>query len=71
MFRVHFGKLRKNDFKRTISEELVKFNIQYIAAMKCITTDKELGKSGCLRKNRHFSHYVPILPPIPSKMFLE
>ena len=61
MFTVHFGKLRffvKNDFKSTISfkaptslpqKELVKFNMQYITSMECITTHKKkLGKSGVL-----------------------
>ena len=55
MFRVHFEKLRKNNFKSTISFEgpyqsslkkLVKFNMQYITARKCITTHKILLKLG-------------------------
>ena len=43
MFRVHFRKLRKNDFKSTKSspKELVKFIMQYITAMKCITSHKK------------------------------
>ena len=69
MFRVHFGKLRKNDFKRTINfeaslKELVKFNMQYITDMKCITTHKKLGKSRVFQEKIGISHYVPILPPI-------
>ena len=59
MFRVHFAKLCKNDLKSTISfkalpifpKELVKFNMQHITAMKCIThPQKKAGKSGCFRK---------------------
>ena len=55
MFRVHFGKLRKNGFKSTkgtISpyqsspKELVKFYMQYTTAMKCITTNKKIREIG-------------------------
>ena len=57
MFRVHFDKLRKNDLKSTISfkapnqsslKELGKFNMQYVTAIKCISTHKKLGKLGVL-----------------------
>ena len=61
MFRAHFGKLHKNDFKSTISfkaptnhslKELVKFNMQYITAMKCVTTTKKVREiGGALGKN--------------------
>ena len=61
MFGVHFGKLRKNDFKSTISfqgpyqsslKELVKFNMQRITAIKCITTQKKIWEiGGALGKN--------------------
>ena len=77
MFRVPFAKLRKNDLKSTISSRLlpifpkkiVKFNMQYMTATKCITTHKTLGKSGVFyEKKWHSSHYVSILPPIPLKI---
>ena len=51
MFKVHFEKLRKNDFKSNISfkaptnlppKKLTEFNMQYITTMKCITTNKKL-----------------------------
>ena len=57
MFSVHFTKLRKNDLKGTISfktpltqsslKESVKFNTQYITAIKCVTTQniREIGGS--------------------------
>ena len=57
MFRVHFVKLRKNDFKSTYQyqsslKELVKFNMQYITAMKCITTHKKIREiRGALGEN--------------------
>ena len=61
IFRVHFGKLLKNDFKSTISfkaptnlpqKNWVKFNMQYITAMKCITTHKKIREiGGALGKN--------------------
>ena len=37
-----------------------------MTAMKCITTHKEIGEiGGALGKNDIFSHYVPIITPIP------
>ena len=44
--------------------------MQYVTAMKCITTHKKLGKLGVLwGKIDIFSHYAPILPPIPLKIW--
>ena len=51
-------------------KKIVKFNMQYITAMKCITTHKKIRKiGGYFRKTWHFSHYVPILPLIPPSNF--
>ena len=43
--------------------------MHYITALKCITTHKKIREIGdALGKNDIFSHYVPILPPIPLKI---
>ena len=45
--------------------------MQYITPMKYITTNKKIREiGGALGKNDIFSHYVPILPPIPLKFGL-
>ena len=60
MFRVHFGKyIYINDIKmiskvqlvsrpQPIFPKIIKFNIQYITAMKCITTNKKIREIGVL-----------------------
>ena len=41
--------------------------MQYMTAMSCITTHKKIREIGGDLGKNNISHYVPILPPTPSK----
>ena len=49
-----------------IFPQRIRFNVQYITAIKCITTHKKIKEiGGAFGKIEIFSHYVSMLPPIP------
>ena len=74
MLWVHFVKLCKKDSKSNISfnftlKELLKFNMQYITAMKCTTTHKKLKKLGYFREKMTFSPLCPYTSTYPPLKF--